>query len=82
LKTHPLYFTENHFIRKFFTTAIFNSQSNLRHLSQDNGLLRTSEGFLLFRKAIGHSNIFDTSIVFDTLEKVLNPMGGQSAEMS
>ena len=56
-------------------TEFFNSQSNLRHLSQDNGLLRTSEGFLLFRKAIGHSNVFDTSIIFDTSEKVLNPMG-------
>lgn len=59
----------------FSPTEFFNSQSNLRHLARDNGLLRTPEGFLLFRKAIGHSNLFDTSIIFDTSEKVLNPMG-------
>ena len=47
-------------------TEFFNSPCNLRHLSRENGLLRTKEGFLLYRKAIGHSNLFDTSIILDT----------------
>ncbi len=56
-------------------TEFFNSPCNLRHLARENGLLRNSEGFLLYRKAIGHSNIFDTSIIFDTSQKVFDPMG-------
>lgn len=56
-------------------TEFFNSPCNLRHLARENGLLRTPEGFLLYRKAIGHSNLFDTSIIFDTSQKVLDPMG-------
>jgi len=56
-------------------TEFFNSPCNLRHLARENGLLRTHEGFLLYRKAIGHSNLFDTSIIFDTSTKLLDPMG-------
>jgi len=56
-------------------TEFFNSPCNLRHLARENGLLRTKEGFLLYRKAIGHSNLFDTSIIFDTSAKLLDPMG-------
>ncbi|MFT5700237.1 MAG: hypothetical protein ACI8ZB_003109 [Desulforhopalus sp.] len=56
-------------------TEFYNSPCNLRHLARDNGLLRTPEGFLLFRKAIGHSNLFDTSIIFDTSQHILDPMG-------
>jgi len=56
-------------------TEFFNSPCNLRHLTRENGLLRTEEGFLLYRKAIGHSNLFDTSIIYDTSTKVLDPMG-------
>lgn len=56
-------------------TEFFNSPCNLRHLARENGLLRTDEGFLLYRKAIGHSNLFDTSIIFDTSQKLLDPMG-------
>lgn len=56
-------------------TEFFNSPCNLRHLARENGLLRTSEGFLLYRKAIGHSNLFDTSIIFDTSQQVLDSMG-------
>ena len=41
-------------------TEFYNSPCNLRHLARENGLLRTPENFLLYRKAIGHSNIFDT----------------------
>ena len=56
-------------------TEFFNSPCNLRHLARENGLLRNPEGFLLYRKAIGHSNTFDTSIIFDTSQRVLDPMG-------
>ena len=56
-------------------TEFYNSPCNLRHLARDNGLLRSPEGFLLYRKAIGHSNLFDTSIIFDTSQKILDPMG-------
>ena len=56
-------------------TEFFNSPCNLRHLARENGLLRSPDGFLLYRKAIGHSNLFDTSIIFDTSHKVLDPMG-------
>jgi hypothetical protein len=56
-------------------TEFFNSPCNLRHLARENGLLRNAEGFLLYRKAIGHSNLFDTSIIFDTSQRVLDPMG-------
>lgn len=56
-------------------TEFFNSPCNLRHLARDNGLLRNTLGFLLYRKAIGHSNLFDTSIIYDTSQKVLDPMG-------
>lgn len=56
-------------------TEFFNSPCNLRHLTRENGLLRNPQGFLLYRKAIGHSNLFDTSIIFDTSQRVLDPMG-------
>lgn len=56
-------------------TEFFNSPCNLRHLARENGLLRNPMGFLLYRKAIGHSNLFDTSIIFDTSQRVLDPMG-------
>lgn len=56
-------------------TEFYNSPCNLRHLTRENGLLRNPLGFLLYRKAIGHSNLFDTSIIFDTSQRVLDPMG-------
>ncbi|MEN8199248.1 MAG: hypothetical protein ABFR63_04140, partial [Thermodesulfobacteriota bacterium] len=56
-------------------TEFFNSPCNLRHLARDNGLLRTAEDFLLYRKAIGHSNTFDTSIILDTSQRILDPLG-------
>ena len=56
-------------------TEFYNSPCNLRHLARENGLLRNSLGFLLYRKAIGHSNLFDASIIFDTSQRVLDPMG-------
>lgn len=56
-------------------TEFYNSPCNLRHLARENGLLRNSLGFLLYRKAIGHSNLFDASIIYDTSQQVLDPMG-------
>ena len=56
-------------------TEFYNSPCNLRHLARENGLLRNPHGFLLYRKAIGHSNLFDASIIFDTSQRVLDPMG-------
>lgn len=56
-------------------TEFFNSPCNLRHLARENGLLRTPENFLLYRKAIGHSNIFDTSIILDSSQNILDPLG-------
>lgn len=53
----------------------FNSPSNLKHLAQENGLLRTPEDFLLYRKLLGHSMEFDTSIMLDTSQRILNPLG-------
>ncbi len=40
----------------------FNSTENLNDLVHNNGLLQNPEGLLLYRKALGHSNAFDTSI--------------------
>ncbi|MBF0610951.1 MAG: hypothetical protein G8345_04845 [Magnetococcales bacterium] len=53
----------------------FNSPCNLRNLAEENGLLRTPEGFLLYRKLLGHSLEFDTSIILDTSQTILNPLG-------
>ncbi|MBF0624777.1 MAG: hypothetical protein HQL82_08220 [Magnetococcales bacterium] len=56
-------------------TEFFNSPNNLRHLAEENGLLRSPEDLLLYRKAIGHSNLFDTSIILDTSQRILDPLG-------
>lgn len=53
----------------------FNSAENLADLTHNNGLLRTPEGLLLYRKALGHSNLFDTSIIYDTAQRILDPLG-------
>lgn len=53
----------------------FNSAANLANLTRENGLLRTPEDFLLYRKLIGHSLTFDTSIMLDTSERILDPLG-------
>jgi hypothetical protein len=59
----------------FTATEFFNSPCNLRHLARENGLLKNKQGFLLYRKAIGHSNLFDTSIILDTSQRILDPLG-------
>lgn len=53
----------------------FNSTENLNDLVQNNGLLSNPENLLLYRKALGHSNEFDTSIIYNTSKDVLNPLG-------
>ncbi|MGD8909835.1 MAG: hypothetical protein PVI92_10870 [Chromatiales bacterium] len=53
----------------------FNSTENLNDLVHNNGLLMNPENLLLYRKALGHSNLFDTSIIYNTSKAVLNPLG-------
>jgi len=53
----------------------FNSPENIRDLIQNNGLLSNQEDLLLYRKAIGHSNVFDCSIIYNTSKSILNPLG-------
>jgi len=53
----------------------FNSTENLNDLIHNNGLLTNPEGLLLYRKAMGHTNEFDASIIYNTSESVLNPLG-------
>ncbi len=53
----------------------FNSTENLNDLIHNNGLLRNPENLLLYRKALGHSTTFDTSIIYNTSETILNPLG-------
>lgn len=53
----------------------FNSTENLNDLVNNNGLLINPENLLLYRKALGHSNTFDTSIMYNTSKTILNPLG-------
>jgi len=53
----------------------FNSTENLQDLTQNNGLLQNPEHLLMYRKALGHSNEFDSSIIFNSSECILNPLG-------
>ncbi|WP_139458610.1 hypothetical protein [Bathymodiolus thermophilus thioautotrophic gill symbiont] len=53
----------------------FNSPENLADLSNNNGLLVNDEDLLFYRKALGHSNEFDCSIIYNTSQKILNPLG-------
>jgi hypothetical protein len=53
----------------------FNSFENLADLTQNNGLLKNNEDLLLYRKALGHSNLFDCSIIYNTSKSILNPLG-------
>ena len=53
----------------------FNSTENLNDLVHNNGLLVNPENLLLYRKALGHSNEFDTSIIYNTSKVILNPLG-------
>jgi hypothetical protein len=53
----------------------FNSTENLNDLVNNNGLLVNSENLLLYRKALGHSCEFDCSIMYNTSQTILNPLG-------
>jgi len=53
----------------------FNSAENLADLVHNNGLLTNPENLLLYRKALGHSTEFDTSIIYNTSQTILNPLG-------
>lgn len=53
----------------------FNSSENLADLVHNNGLLHNPEGLLLYRKALGHSNEFDASIIYNTSQSILDPLG-------
>jgi hypothetical protein len=53
----------------------FNSTENLNDLVNNNGLLQNEENLLMYRKALGHSNIFDTSIIYNTSQVILDPLG-------
>jgi hypothetical protein len=53
----------------------FNSAENLADLVQNNGLLSNPENLLLYRKALGHSSEFDTSIIYNTSRQILDPLG-------
>ncbi|MDH3354025.1 MAG: hypothetical protein OEL79_02285 [Chromatiales bacterium] len=53
----------------------FNSTENLNDLMHNNGLLQNPEDLLLYRKALGHSNLFDTSIIYNTSKTILDPLG-------
>jgi hypothetical protein len=53
----------------------FNSTENLNDLENNNGLLINPENLLLYRKALGHSNEFDTSIIYNTSKCILDPLG-------
>ncbi len=53
----------------------FNSTENLNDLVHNNGLLLNPENLLLYRKALGHSTAFDCSIIYNTSNSVLDPLG-------
>jgi hypothetical protein len=53
----------------------FNSTENLNDLVNNNGLLVSPEALLLYRKALGHSCEFDCSIIYNTSQTILNPLG-------
>jgi hypothetical protein len=53
----------------------FNSTENLNDLVNNNGLLINPENLLLYRKALGHSNEFDASIIYNTSKVILDPLG-------
>ena len=53
----------------------FNSPANLKNLAEENGLFRTPEDLLMYRKLVGHSIEFDTSIILDTSRRILDPLG-------
>ena len=56
-------------------TEFYNSNANLKNLAEENGLFRTPEDLLMYRKLVGHSTEFDTSVILDTSRRILDPLG-------
>ena len=59
----------------FSPNEFFNSAENINDLINNNGILRNKDGLIMYRKAIGHSNIFDCSIIYNTSESIIDPLG-------
>ncbi len=57
------------------SNEFFNSTENINDLIHNNGLLVNPENLVLYRKALGHSNEFDASIIYNTSQTILNPLG-------
>lgn len=57
------------------SAEFFNSYANLKNLAEENGLFRTPEDLLMYRKLVGHSVEFDTSIILDSSRRILDPLG-------
>ncbi len=53
----------------------FNSPANLKNLAEENGLFRTPDDLLMYRKLVGHSAEFDTSVMLDVSRRILDPLG-------
>jgi hypothetical protein len=53
----------------------FNSPANLKNLAEENGLFRSPEDLLMYRKLVGHSSEFDTSVILDVSRRILDPLG-------
>lgn len=53
----------------------FNSTENLNDLVTNNGLLKNPENLLFYRKALGHTTEFDSSIIYNTSQSILDPLG-------
>ena len=57
------------------SNEFFNSVENLNDLINNHGLLINQDNLLLYRKALGHSNVFDCSIMYNTSNLILDPLG-------
>lgn len=53
----------------------FDSAENLNDLINTNGLSTTPENLVFYRKALGHTNEFDTAIIYNTSRSTLDPLG-------
>ncbi|MCC2113775.1 MAG: hypothetical protein KDJ16_17190 [Hyphomicrobiales bacterium] len=57
------------------SNEFFNSTENLNDLVHNNGLIANPENLLFYRKALGHSPEFDASIIYNTSQAILDPLG-------
>ncbi|MEZ5453580.1 MAG: hypothetical protein R3E93_12320 [Thiothrix sp.] len=61
--------------RRHDQVEFFNSPANLKNLAEENGLFRTRRPADVYRKLVGHSVEFDTSIILDTSQRIADPLG-------